>query len=95
MLFLRRPLSQVLGRSISRLLTAYPVFSEGNHNVWWLNVLCKEADGVTLSLMFSHSHQRDSIRSNSGHVHSVFGARSSVVVKALCYEPEGRGFETR
>jgi hypothetical protein len=22
-------------------------------------------------------------------------ARSSVVVKALCYKPEGRGFETR
>jgi hypothetical protein len=27
---------------------------------------------------------------------SVFWeARGSVVVKALCYEPEGRGFETR
>jgi hypothetical protein len=25
----------------------------------------------------------------------VLGARSSVVVKALCYKPEGRGFETR
>jgi hypothetical protein len=23
------------------------------------------------------------------------GARGSVVVKALCYKPEGRGFETR
>jgi hypothetical protein len=23
------------------------------------------------------------------------GARSSVVVKALCYKPEGRGFDTR
>jgi hypothetical protein len=25
----------------------------------------------------------------------VLGARGSVVVKALCYKPEGRGFETR
>jgi hypothetical protein len=25
----------------------------------------------------------------------VEGARGSVVVKALCYKPEGRGFETR
>jgi hypothetical protein len=25
----------------------------------------------------------------------VKGARGSVVVKALCYKPEGRGFETR
>jgi hypothetical protein len=26
---------------------------------------------------------------------SVVGARGSVVVKALCYKPEGRGFDTR
>jgi hypothetical protein len=26
---------------------------------------------------------------------SRIGARSSIVVKALCYKPEGRGFETR
>jgi hypothetical protein len=25
----------------------------------------------------------------------IMGARGSVVVKALCYKPEGRGFETR
>jgi hypothetical protein len=25
----------------------------------------------------------------------IFGARGSVVVKALCYKPEGRGFDTR
>jgi hypothetical protein len=25
----------------------------------------------------------------------IWGARGSVVVKALCYKPEGRGFETR
>jgi hypothetical protein len=25
----------------------------------------------------------------------VVGARGSVVVKALCYKPEGHGFETR
>jgi hypothetical protein len=25
----------------------------------------------------------------------VPGARGSVVVKALCYKPEGRGFDTR
>jgi hypothetical protein len=25
----------------------------------------------------------------------LHGARGSVVVKALCYKPEGRGFETR
>jgi hypothetical protein len=26
---------------------------------------------------------------------SLYGARGSVVVKALCYQPEGHGFETR
>jgi hypothetical protein len=25
----------------------------------------------------------------------IYGARGSVVVKALCYKPEGSGFETR
>jgi hypothetical protein len=25
----------------------------------------------------------------------LLGARGSVVVKALCYKPEGRGFKTR
>jgi hypothetical protein len=25
----------------------------------------------------------------------LFGARGSVVVKSLCYKPEGRGFDTR
>jgi hypothetical protein len=25
----------------------------------------------------------------------VLGARGSVVVKALCYKPEGRGFDSR
>jgi hypothetical protein len=27
--------------------------------------------------------------------HSALGARGSVVVKALCYKPEGHGFDTR
>jgi hypothetical protein len=27
--------------------------------------------------------------------YNKFGARGSVVVKALCYKPEGRGFDTR
>jgi hypothetical protein len=26
---------------------------------------------------------------------TVVGARSNIVVKALCYKPEGRGFDTR
>jgi hypothetical protein len=26
---------------------------------------------------------------------SIHGARGSIVVKALCYKPEGRGFDTR
>jgi hypothetical protein len=25
----------------------------------------------------------------------IFGARDSVVAKALCYKPEGRGFDTQ
>jgi hypothetical protein len=33
--------------------------------------------------------------SNSLMSLTVVGARCSVVVKALCYKPEGRGFETR
>jgi hypothetical protein len=32
---------------------------------------------------------------NLKFVSSKEGARGSVVVKALCYKPEGRGFETR
>jgi hypothetical protein len=28
-------------------------------------------------------------------INMALGARGSVVVKALCYKPEGRGFETR
>jgi hypothetical protein len=28
-------------------------------------------------------------------VHFINGARGSVVVKALCYKPEGRGFKSR
>jgi hypothetical protein len=28
-------------------------------------------------------------------IYIVYGAHGSVVVKALCYKPEGRGFETR
>jgi polyphosphate kinase len=31
-----------------------------------------------------------------GLLHTLYrGARGSVVVKALCYKPEGRGFDTR
>jgi hypothetical protein len=33
----------------------------------------------------------DNIRMDLGEV----GARGSVVVKALCYKPEGRGFDSR
>jgi hypothetical protein len=36
-----------------------------------------------------------SLRPHAGNVHPQFGARGSVVVKELCYELEGRGFETR
>jgi hypothetical protein len=32
---------------------------------------------------------------NSTYYVIVLGARGSVVVKALCYKPEGRAFETR
>jgi hypothetical protein len=28
-------------------------------------------------------------------VSQTIGARGSVVIKALCYKPEGRGFDTR
>jgi hypothetical protein len=32
---------------------------------------------------------------NSKHFYLSHGERGSVVVKALCYKPEGRGFDTR
>jgi hypothetical protein len=32
---------------------------------------------------------------SSSHCQQKIGARGSVVVKALCYKPEGPGFETR
>jgi hypothetical protein len=32
---------------------------------------------------------------NYGIMKYFVGARVSVVVKALCYQPEGRGFDTR
>jgi hypothetical protein len=34
-------------------------------------------------------------RANFTLLHIISGVRGSVVVKALCYKPEGRGFETR
>jgi hypothetical protein len=41
----------------------------------------------------------DTIQGNILHlfikVYTVSGARGRIVVKALCYKPEGRGFETR
>jgi hypothetical protein len=40
-----------------------------------------------------------SLATNVSGVYSVYhttvGAHSSVVVKALCYKPEGRGFDSR
>jgi hypothetical protein len=35
------------------------------------------------------------VRLDIGWIHIVMGARCSVVVKALCYKPESRGFDTR
>jgi hypothetical protein len=32
---------------------------------------------------------------NFSKYHMEMGARGSVVVKALCYKPEGRGFDSR
>jgi hypothetical protein len=29
------------------------------------------------------------------YISYIFGASCSVVIKALCYKPEGRGFDTR
>jgi hypothetical protein len=36
----------------------------------------------------------DNIQNCDSYI-NILGARGSVVVKALCYKPEGRGFDTR
>jgi hypothetical protein len=38
---------------------------------------------------------RRTLRRNNIMYNRIFGVRGSVVVKALCYKAEGRGFETR
>jgi hypothetical protein len=54
---------------------------------------------VTSAIMWGTIFHLVSCHHNHFHicVHSCLqtGARGSVVVKALCYKPEGRGFETR
>jgi hypothetical protein len=42
-----------------------------------------------------HLQRINFIQPDLGLVHPVAGARGSVVVKALCYKPEGRGFDFR
>jgi hypothetical protein len=46
-----------------------------------------------------HSNCRDLSSTLSTNIITAFdfvkGARGSVVVKALCYKPEGRGFDSR
>jgi hypothetical protein len=49
-------------------------------------------EGVSLT------NRQPSTAQNFFYLSLVFinvGARGSIVVKALCYKPEGRGFETR
>jgi hypothetical protein len=49
-----------------------------------------------------HSHRRENLKSyeallvyNFSYCSHRLGARGSIVIKALCYKPESRGFETR
>jgi hypothetical protein len=53
-------------------------------------------DGSTVVIWLQEAHLHVPIRGRfSTCSHHVSGARGSVVVKTLCYKPEGRGFETR
>jgi hypothetical protein len=66
-------------------------------------MLCRVLDGVksqktTFCNILDRKHQKK-IQNFAGAlkfatVSVEVGARGSVVVKALCYKPEGRGFET-
>jgi hypothetical protein len=43
----------------------------------------------------SYSHVCDIVCAFRWAVPVAYGVRGSVVVKALCYKPEGRGFDSR
>jgi hypothetical protein len=51
--------------------------------------------GTTLAVTSNRRPLRRKTVSFSQCIRSELGVRGSVVVKALCYKPEGRGFETR
>jgi hypothetical protein len=46
-------------------------------------------------LQVTNINNKPSTDSHKKNTTLYMGARGSVVVKALCYKPEGRGFETR
>jgi hypothetical protein len=52
---------------------------------FWPSGLWTSSTGRTGSVTFPHEHQ----------LNIAFTTPSSVVIKALCYKPEGRGFDTR
>jgi hypothetical protein len=49
----------------------------------------------TLFIMNDFGHDNGGTAINKHPYINARGARSSVVVKALCYKPEGRGFNSR
>jgi hypothetical protein len=57
-------------------------------------------DGEVINIMQDEEHNgKNSLCNFCLHyfktILEIYGARFNVVVKALCYKPEGRGFETR
>jgi hypothetical protein len=48
-----------------------------------------------MMIMVKQKNTRKNIRELIKLLPVYVGARGSVVVKALCYKPEGRGFDTR
>jgi hypothetical protein len=49
----------------------------------------------TIAALSMTSQLNSSFLLNDVSLHKMFGAHSNVIVKALCYKPEIRGFETR
>jgi hypothetical protein len=55
------------------------------------------ANHMLMDILGGHSVGVLDVSENFWNIPNNFlvGARSSVVVKALCYKPEGRGFDSR
>jgi hypothetical protein len=61
----------------------------------WFHEVNYNATMALIDCIVSQINLVNTHRSYSSSSIFIMGARGSVVVKALCYKPEGNGFDTR